>query len=341
MNRETAAVESKGPDSDPFDLHERLRQLLWRSSQDGGRHLIERLLPAPPANSGAPSLRHDGFYWLLTPEWLADSFGLTSREAGRGLLAELCWIQYCVYALFRIQDDLVDGDTRDTKLAVQANHLLVEAGRCSARHFGGSSPFWDVFQKTIDTTSRTILRLDDLQRSPGRPPGIERQLYAELSACLKIASAGVTLAAGRESDWEKRISPALDNVAVAAQIVDDLWDLRDDLASGQINYAAWYLSRPVFGATPDAIATTVASNLVTTDRLAGLLGEAVEEMDEAIERLGPEMCPCFHAYLNDYRNDVIKLGERIDGSLRDVLCAGTDRDPDDAPDLDGKAADNP
>ena len=38
---------------------------------------------------------------------------------------------------------------------------------------------------------------------------------------------------------------------------------------------------------------------------------------------------------------VIKLGERIDGSLRDLLRAGTDRDPDDAPDLDGKAADNP
>ena len=190
MNREPAAAVSKSPDPDRFDLHGRLRQLFRRSSENGGRSLTERLLPAPPADPDTPRLRHDGFYWLLTPEWLADSFGLTSTESGRELLADLCWIQYCVYAVFRLQDDLVDGDTDDTTLAVQSNHLLVEASRCAARHFEGTSLFWDVFQQTIDATSRTIVRLDQLQRSPDRPPGIERQLYAELSACLKIASAG-------------------------------------------------------------------------------------------------------------------------------------------------------
>lgn len=52
------------------------------------------------------------------------------------------WLQYCVYGTFRVQDDLVDGDTTDARLAVQTNHLLVEAARCAARHFDGSSTFW-------------------------------------------------------------------------------------------------------------------------------------------------------------------------------------------------------
>ena len=309
MTREPAAAVRTRSGLETRDLHDRLRELLRRSTGDDGNRLADRLLPA----------LSDSFYWLLIPKWLAERFGLTSTPKGRGLLEELCWIQYCVYALFRLQDDLIDGDADDPTVAVTTNHLLVEASGCAARQFGGGSPFWSIFQGTIDATSRTMVRLDRLQRTPDRPPGIERKLYAELSACLKIASAGVALATGREHEWSARISPALDRLAVAMQILDDLTDLSDDLRSGRINYAAWYLGRPVFGSSLEATEAVVASNLATTDRLWGLLGEVLEELDEATRGLGRDLCPRTHDFLREYRAGVVGLGERIQGSRMAVL----------------------
>ena len=307
----------------PVDLEARLRDLLERSPRGETCGLAERLLPTP--SSGRPARRppHEGFYWLQISRWLADSFRLTATAAGRALLDDLQWIQFCVYAVFRVQDDLVDGETADARLAVEANRLLVEASRCAARHFAGDSPFWDVFRDTIDATSRAILTLDRLQRTPERPAHCELELYKDLAACLKIAAAGVSIAAGREGDWRHRISPALDRLAVAAQILDDLWDLSDDLADGRINYVAWYLSRPVFAATPEAIEAVVASNLATTDRLSALLESIAHQLGAAVEQCTSTLCPRTHAYLRDYREGLSTIADRFCRSRCALLATVT------------------
>lgn len=319
MSPAPAAVARTTAANPSPDLDARLRGLFARSSRGAGAGLAERLLPAPSRRRPARRPPEEGFYWLKISRWLAESCRLTATAAGRAMLADLHWIQFCVYGVFRVQDDLVDGDAGDARLAVEANHLLVEASRCAARRFAGDSPFWPVFGETIDATSRAIVALEPLQRTPERPPHAELELYVDLAACLKIAAAGVAVAAGREGDWRHRISPALDRLAVAAQIVDDLRDLDDDLAGGRINYAAWYLGRPVFGASPEATAAVVASNLATTDRLERLLGSAGRLVDEAAELVCPSLCPRTHRHLREYREGLSGLGERIDGSRRALL----------------------
>lgn len=294
------------------DLQGRLQGFLQRSSRHNADRLAERLLPTQLSES--PPFEKPSFHWLFIAEWLADAFGLSSTAAGRALLDDLCWIQYCVYGLFRAQDDLVDGDIEDPLLVVEANQLLVEAASCAARHFEGTSRFWGIFRETIDSTSRAIVQLDALQRAPDRVAHAELELYSDLSACLKIAAAGVALAAGRKREWGTGISPALDRVAVAAQILDDLHDIQDDLAGGRINYAAWYLGRPVFGSTPEAIEAVVASNLATTDRLESLLAGARGLLDEAADLLSPAICPRTHAYLIEYGQGIGALGQNIEDS---------------------------
>lgn len=320
MTPASAAAAECAAIHEPPDLQARLRGLLARSSGSELPGLAERLLPTP--SSGRPARRppEEGFYWLQISRWLADSLRLTASAEGRALLADLHWIQYCVYGVFRIQDDLIDGDTADPRLAVESNHLLVEASRCAARHFDGESPFWTVFRETIDATSRAIVTLDGLQRGPDRPPHAELELYRDLAACLKIAAAGVCVATRREGDWRHRLSPALDRLAVAAQIVDDLWDLGDDLAEGRINYVAWDLCRPVFGATPEAIEAVVASNLATSDRLARLMARARRLVVEAAERVPPTLCARTHAFLRDYRDGLGDIAERIQTSRRQLLA---------------------
>ena len=326
MNGASAAAARTGAARRPPDLEARLRGLLDRSSRGAARGLAERLLPTPSRGRPRRLPPEEGFYWLRVSRWLADSFRLTATPEGRALLADLHWIQYCVYAVFRVQDDLLDGETADRRLAVEANHLLVEAARCAARRFPGDSPFWRVFRRTVDATSRAVVELDRLQRSPQRPPRRELDLYRDQAACLGIAAAGVCLAAGREGDWRHRVAPALDRMAVAAQIVDDLRDVGDDLAEGRINHVAWYLSRPVFAASAEAIAAVVASNLATTDRASRLLRSVRRLLDEAVDLLPPTLCPRTHSFLRDYRDGLRSLDERILRS-RDRLLTGGGQGP--------------
>lgn len=319
MSHASAAVARTAASQQLPDLEARLRGLLERSSQGEIKGLAERLLPTSSRHRPARLTAQEGFYWLRISRWLADSLRLTATPEGRALLEDLHWIQYCVYGVFRVQDDLMDGETSDPRLAVQTNHLLVEASRCAARHFAGESPFWEVYRRTIDVTSRAIVTLDSLQRTAERPPHVELELYKDLAACLKIAAAGVCVAANRSGDWRRRISPALDRLAVAAQIVDDLHDVRDDLAGGRINYVTWYMSRPVFASTSEAIEAVVASNLATTDRLSCLLDTAGRLLDEAEELLSATLCPRTHAYLREYRDGLAALGDRIGRSRTTLL----------------------
>lgn len=304
-----AAVARFEPPAAGSDLRGRLVELIDERSRGEGRGLTERL---PPATSR-------GFSWLVIPSYLASAFNLDRTATGRALVHDLGWLQYCIYGVFRVQDDLVDGDSNDSTLAVQTNHLLVEAARCASSHFSSDSPFWSVFQNGIDRTSRAVVALDRLQRAAERRSEDELELYTDLSACLQIAAAGTTFAAGRDSLWWDRLAPALDSFAVAAQIVDDLHDLSDDLAQGRINHAAWFLSRPIYGSTPEATEAIVASNLATTDRAERLLARAARRMDESLARLASPHCRSVHDYLFDYRTALDELAAQISARRDAVL----------------------
>lgn len=326
-----AAAVSTPASTHPVSIGDRLDELLERSYRGQGRELATRLLPAP---SVAGDSSHDPldaqFTWLTMPAWLGSSLGLDptlqTTRGGRALIDDLCWIQYCVYAVFRIQDDLVDGDTDDRSLAVATNPLLVEAARCAARHFDGDSAFWNVFQGAIDGTTRAILTLGKLQRAndrQSRQSEDELRLYAELSASLGIATAGVAIAAGREDAWFRQLRPALDGFWIAAQIVDDLRDIHEDLEAGCLNHAAWFLSHPILGASPEVVEAVIASNLATTDRLELLLEHAGAAMDRGLAALDAALCPRLFECLRDYRRGLPALAARVQRSTVVVLSGST------------------
>ncbi len=316
MTPASVAAARPGSERKESFLRSRLQRLIDTSGPEGEGRLAGRLLPASSLTDATPP--YEGFYWLQAAEWLADAFDRRSTACGHRFFEDLCWVQYCVYATFRVQDDLVDGDTRDPLLAVEANRLLVEASRCAARHFEGSSPFWSVFQGSIEATSRAIASLDELQRTAEREPHKELKLYVDLAACLRIAAAAMAIGADREELWEQRIAPALDRLAVAGQILDDLQDLEEDLRAGRLNYAAWSLGRPIFGATPEATLTVIASNLATGERLAELLDVPKRLVAEAAEVLGRTVCPPLHAYLLRYRDGVDAVESEM-SARRDML----------------------
>ena len=308
-----AAARIEPPTAAPL-LHQRLRALFERAAPEKSRQVLDRLLPA----SSNGHLREEGFVWLRFARALGSQLGLDSTADGRRRLDDLCWMQYCVFAVFRLQDDLLDGETDDATLAVQANHLLVEAARTAARHFAGDSPFWTVFQNGIDQTAEAIVELDVLQRSDDRMGETELDLFARQAACLKLAIAGVAIAAELEETWGAQLSPAFDGLAVAAQMIDDLQDIRDDLTKGRVNHAAWFLSHPVIADTPEAIEAVVASNLATTDRLDHFLTEARRRMDRGLDVLDSEFT-ALRSELTDYRDALFEVAREIRARTQALL----------------------
>ncbi len=304
-------------------LGQRLEKLLEVSLRGRGASLASRLLPAPSFQPPGGQLADDGFSWLAFPAWLASSLGVDQTAEGRALVADLCWLQYCVYAAFRVQDDLVDGETDDRTLAVATNPLLVEAARCSARHFDGASPFWEALHEGIAATTSAILEIRRIQRSTNRCRETETRLYAELSASLWIASAGVLIAADRQELWTRQLRPALEALAVATQIVDDLRDIREDLDAGCVNYAAWFLSHPVLAASAEAVEAVVASNLATSNRLELLLDRAADGMAIGLTSLDRALCPEIFDHLDEYRRGLPELGNRVRYSAGVVLSGST------------------
>jgi hypothetical protein len=301
MGARPAAKER--PTSTALDaVHQRLYEFLDRMPASSRALLAASLLPAgdgPPVPDAG--CRND-FYWLLIPEWLA---GEAVDE-----LADILWAQYCLYALFRAQDDAVDDATVPAHLAVAANRLATEASRRLQVHFSSSSPLWDWYHGAIEATSGALIEIDHRQSEAARDGEADLRLYAALSRCLTVATRAVHLLQPTVGDW-RRWSRLLDHLAVAGQILDDLHDLQTDLRSGRHNFAAWLLTRPVFARSIEATEAIVASNLATTDRLAELFAHVHRHLAGAAALLTASDDPRVKSYVARFQRTTGRLEARM------------------------------
>jgi hypothetical protein len=291
-------------------IHQRLAEFLGEMPAPTRSLLAATLLPAAenpdaaaPGVSGAEaSTCRNDFYWLLIPEWLAGA-----RDES---LDDILWGQYCLYCVFRAQDDVVDGDADDPHLAVAANVFAMEAFRALSRHLDPTSGFWDGYRESMATTSHALIAIDRRQSTPVRDGRSDPHDYAALSRCLTVATQAVVTLTEHVADWP-RFSTLLDHLAIAGQILDDFHDMRSDLAGGRYNHAAWLMTRPVFGGTAEATEAIIASNLATTDRLSEVFG-AIERHIVAAESLvvhgdPPELA----GYLGRFRRTVDGLRRSV------------------------------
>jgi len=244
-------------------------------------------------------------YWTMLAPALAGSKG--PRRVAPCFVRDVLWAQFCLFLFVRIQDDLFDGQAEDKRLIYAADQFLIEAERTFGRYFARSSRFWCLLHQALETSTRAILRVDQLQQEEGGSPAELLEAYAQVAEIFKVGTAAVCLKMRRPRDL-MALSRFADEMAVAGQIFDDLEDVEEDLRRCRLNYVAKRLldGHPT---EPAQAMERVAREIVLGDGALRILSEVERHLGLAAVALGDVDCTAART--------------QVAWSLRDLACLKT------------------
>ena len=248
-------------------------------------------------------------FWSLFPRWLLDDPRFApARGDRRRLLNDILWAQYCLFLFVRMHDDLFDGQAQSPSLLFVADQLLIECETTLARHFP-DMPFWRLFRNSLNTTLQGILKVDALQQRPGAMNRRSLTLYADVSAIFKVGAGAVCVGSSRLREFTQ-LSRFADEIAIAEQILDDLFDVDEDLARARYNFAANDLLAGD-AAKVDGRAERLARKVLFGDGVGSLLDTVREHLDRADAAIAPLHLAPAVAYVDSFRRGVGEFGRQV------------------------------
>jgi hypothetical protein len=249
--------------------------------------------------------RHHGEerFWSLLPRWLASDRRFVATPRRHTWLNDILWAQYCLFLFVRIHDDLFDRQTDSPALVFVADQLLLVCETTLARHQPAVA-FWPLFRASVSTTLAAILEVDALQRQPRAMKASSLVLHARVSDIFKIGAAAICVDARRMRDF-RHISRCADELAIAEQILDDLFDIEEDVVRGRYTFVANTLLGD--GTVTDEWRASVAQQILFGDGVGAILDRAATHVDRArtaIDRL--RLVPASR-YLENFRRRLDEL----------------------------------
>jgi hypothetical protein len=247
------------------------------------------------ATEGTPTRRPMALqispYWTMLPLALAGR--KRRRRPAPRFVRDVLWAQFCLFLFVRIQDDLFDGQAAEKGLIYVADQFLIEAERTFGRHFARSHRFWGLLHDALETSTRAILRVDQLQQEgSARPPEL-LEAYAQVAEIFKVGTAAVCLKQRRPRDLVA-LSRFADEMAMAGQIIDDLEDVEEDLRRCRFNYVAKRLLAG-HSAEPAQAVQRVAREIMLGEGALRILSEAECHVERASTALGGVDCAAARA----------------------------------------------
>ena len=265
-------------DSDRY-LHRRIRAYL-KSAPHAGLPAFDRYVcPRPPESFRAVKRIERQRYWILLPQWLFAAGRRSPDAAGRRFLRDVLWAQYCLFLFVRIHDDLIDGQAEDRRLIFVADGFLLESQRVFACHFHDGR-FASTVRDLVGSTLSAILEVDALQAIPGAFTAERLGLYARVSSIFHAGSAAVLTHLGRR----RQFAPAAlfcDHLAIAMQVLDDLFDIDQDLARGRFNFAG----NIVLNGAPRTELPRLAQSVLVDDTVGRVIDVVRDHVDRAAEAI--------------------------------------------------------
>jgi hypothetical protein len=287
------------------------------------RVYIRRFQCSPDA---APATHETGArpYWLLLPVWLAAAYNKSAPPSGKirkRTLNDVLWGQYCIFLSVRITDDLFDRQASSTTLLFAADQFMADGCNILFGHAGHSGRFRRSFTKSLNTTLKSIIEVDTMQRRARVPLKAMRAGHARVSSIFKIGSAAVCRLADRWRDFS-RVDTACDKLAIAGQIIDDFQDIDEDLRDGRINYAARFLLGTTQGARPESGDTRrrLARRLLFSNRTDRLVAHISEHVQAAHDDLAPLRLGQTEAYCADYQRSLERMRGGINRERLRQIC---------------------
>jgi hypothetical protein len=267
-------------DSDRY-LHRRIRAYLKSAPHAGLPALDRYVCPRPPESLRAVKRIERQRYWILLPQWLFAAGRRSPDAAGRRFLRDVLWAQYCLFLFVRIHDDLIDGQAEDRRLIFVADGFLLESQRVFACHFHDGR-FASTVRDLVGSTLSAILEVDALQAIPGAFTAERLGLYARVSSIFHAGSAAVLTHLGRG----RQFAPAAlfcDHLAIAMQVLDDLFDIDQDLARGRFNFAG----NIVLNGAPRTELPRLAQSVLVDDTVGRVIDVVRDHVDRAAEAIVP------------------------------------------------------
>jgi len=248
-------------------------------------------------------------YWFLLPSWLADVFSgqENARNLNRHFVADVLWAQYCLFLFIRIQDDLFDMHTERISLIYAADEFLLEADRVLSKHFRRFSGFWDIYRRCLSETLFAINTVDAMERTPVTRSVKLLSKYTGVCSIFKVGSLALCEKANRMQEF-RRICDFADQMAMAGQILDDYYDIGEDLKRGRFNYAASFLlggGQRKWKFPPLRALKQINQNILLTELGDRLFLKIRQHIVLAREALGKMASPEASAYINSYLKTLV------------------------------------
>jgi hypothetical protein len=251
-------------------------------------------------------------YWLQLSRWLAKRYSERDKGDGRLFIKDTLWAQYCLFLFIRIQDDILDRQNKNPSEIFLSDQFLFEAERVLHLHFPHSKAFWDMYRCCLETTTRSILKLDVAQKSVDTDPTMFLPLYAGVDSVFKIAPYAVCLHYNRLRGFG-HVQEFLRGVALACQILDDLSDIGEDLRRGRYNYAARILlgAEHVRHKSAHYLLDRAAHKLYFSPEGDKILAEAEKHFAEALAALEALKMPHARGFYRSYRAQITSARQHL------------------------------
>lgn len=252
-------------------------------------------------------------YWMLLPEWLLRK---SDNPDTKTLLREILRAQYLLFIAFRIHDDLMDEEAR-YPLALRSvpGAILRESSRVFDRLFPVYSIFWERYPELINETTNAISKADILQRTPASLPELLLDEYARVNSVFLAGSWAACVLIG-QIDLFERVKSFADKLSRGAQILDDFYDMTEDLKRDRYNYVVNVLMRSSFRVTSEA---AFVGALFHKDTLESILCLVRNYYRTAYEQLRGMEIPESSLYAEEYIKRIETIRSEIDCHLPESI----------------------
>jgi hypothetical protein len=223
------------------------------------------------------------------------------------LLRDVLWGQYCLFQVFRLQDDVFDRHRDDPVLVYAADQFFVEACRTFAKHFPRSSTFWAAFHDAVETTAKAVPRVDEIQITTRGPAADLLKSYTQVDSIFKVGAFALCLKYRRHAALGV-LREATDHMTIAGQILDDLEDTAEDARRSRFNYVAKLLLSQAelraSAASPQRLLEHLTDKLLLGDGASAVLARVDAHLRRALSLIGPLKLPLLEEYLSAGRTAV-------------------------------------
>jgi hypothetical protein len=219
---------------------------------------------------------------------------------------------------------LYDEQGITSKLFFAADLFLTEAFATFHKHLGQSPKFWDTCADSIQESILAFWEVDAMQKRQQVSFKEMRSGHARIASIFKIASAAVCYLAGRRHDYSI-VETALDELAIAGQILDDFQDMDEDIKQGRLNYAARFIlgSSAKTGAKSGDASSLVAERILYSDRVARLFEEIAEHVESSYSTVARLKIPEAAKYYSNYKQSIKKTADALDRErMRHIFRTG-------------------